>query len=542
MKILFIARHFTYFRNFESVVRMLAARGHRLHLAAEMKEQLGGRALVDRLASELSDVTVGFTPERHDRRLFELATALRHSADYFRYLDRSYDDAPAIRARAWERTPRLVPSVARGPLRFVSSLLLHALEPSVPIDPGVEQFLEEQRPDVVLLTPLIELGSPQLDYLKGARHLGIPSALCVWSWDHLTSKALIRILPDRVLVWNETQRDEAIRLHKVPADRVVVTGAQCFDQWFERVPSRDRRAFCRDAGLLDDRPFVCYVCSALFRGSPSEAAFVRRWIEHLRSCGVASLRDAAVLVRPHPQRLAEWEGVGLSGLGVVSVWGDNPVDAESRADYFESLYYAAGVVGLNTSALIEAAIVDRPVHTLLLPEFRVNQEGTHHFRYLLKGPHAFLRTAQSLDEHMTQLAAAMGGAREPRNRLFVERFVRPKGSATPVFADAVEELATLRPLRAEDRTGTMLRPLVAGLYALVGTTWGSRLLEDPLAALERQNRNTRIAGKRALVDAHRRLQEHKEEAKRRRWRVKRRQETLVRLKATAKRLIRTPLT
>ncbi len=31
---------------------------------------------------------------------------------------------------------------------------------------------------------------------------------------------------------------EATELHGVPADRVVVTGAQCYDQWFDRAPAR----------------------------------------------------------------------------------------------------------------------------------------------------------------------------------------------------------------------------------------------------------------------------------------------------------------
>ena len=91
----------------------------------------------------------------------------------------------------------------------------------------------------MLLTPLIDLGSSQIDYLRAARALGIPTALCVWSWDHLSSKALIRECPDRVFVWNETQKREAVELHRVPAERVVVTGAQCFDHWFDRTPSRD---------------------------------------------------------------------------------------------------------------------------------------------------------------------------------------------------------------------------------------------------------------------------------------------------------------
>ena len=52
MKILFIARHFTYFRNYETAIAELARRGHQLHLAAEREEDLGGREMVERLARE----------------------------------------------------------------------------------------------------------------------------------------------------------------------------------------------------------------------------------------------------------------------------------------------------------------------------------------------------------------------------------------------------------------------------------------------------------------------------------------------------------
>jgi hypothetical protein len=115
----------------------------------------------------------------------------------------------------------------------------------VPSQAGVDAFLREHRPDLLLITPLIELGSPQLDYVRAARRLGVRSALCVWSWDHLSSKALVRVVPDAVIVWNEVQREEAGRFHGIPAERVRVTGAQCFDRWFDRQPSLSREAFCR---------------------------------------------------------------------------------------------------------------------------------------------------------------------------------------------------------------------------------------------------------------------------------------------------------
>ena len=541
MTILFLARHFAYFRNFDSVIRLLASRGHRLHLAADVEEWLGGRALADRLAAECPGVTVGFTPPRADPRTFEVATALRLAADYFRYVDSSYDDAPAIRVRAWERTPRIALWLARLPGRRITAPLLRTAERYVPLDANVHAFVGAVQPDVLLITPLLELGSPQLDYVKSARALGIPVGVCVWSWDHLTSKSLIRVMPDRVFVWNETQRREATTLHGVPADRIAVTGAQCFDQWFDRSPSRERSIFCRDAGLPDARPFVLYVCSSPFRDSPPEADFVARWLRTLRASTDPRLRDVAVLVRPHPQRAAEWNGVDLSAFGPVSVWGANPVDAQARADYFDSLHFARTVVGLNTSALIEAAIVDRPVHAILLPEFSAMQEGTHHFRYLVDGPHAFLRIARDLSSHVAQVAEAMENGDEPRNRRFVEHFVRPYGRAvpsTPLFADAVEALGELKPaslLSARTTPGRIVR--VA--RAAAATEWGRALIDDPVAARERREREARLADKQTLVEASRRLRDQKEADKRRRWREKRRRDRIVRVKTALRRILST---
>jgi hypothetical protein len=346
------------------------------------------------------------------------------------------------------------------------------LERAVPRQIGVDEFIAERKTDVLLITPLIELGSPQLDYVRAARALGIRSALCVWSWDHLSSKALIRVVPDKVIVWNETQRTEAERFHGIAPERVIVTGAQCFDQWFDRAPTRDRDAFCRRIGLAGARPFVLYVCSALFRGSPSEAAFVQQWVEQIRRSSDAGLRDIGILVRPHPQRLEEWSDdarAALAGAGHTVLWGANPVDAESRADYFESMYHAAAIVGLNTSALVEAAIVDRPVFTILLPEFRDSQEGTFHFHYLLDPADGFLNVSRTLDEHLSELASMLAGGPGRSNRRFVEHFIRPRGTAvaaTPVFADAVELIAheTLPQPRRADAWQLLLRPLI---YALV---------------------------------------------------------------------------
>jgi hypothetical protein len=540
VRVLFLARHFTYFRSFDSVIRRLAGKGHPVHLAAEKEEGFGGREMVERLAAELPGVTVGFTPPRADARGFEVATALRLSFDYFRYLDPAYDSTPALRARSQERTPRLALALARLPGQGLFASMFRAMEAAIPIDAAADSFVREQRPDVVVLTPLIELGSPQLDYLKSAKRAGIPTALAVWSWDHLSSKSLIRMHPDRVLVWNPVQRREAIDLHGVPEDDIVVTGAQSFDQWFDREPSRDRQTFCRDAGLPDERPFVLWVCSSMLEGTPPESDIVQRWIAALRSSRHAGLQECGILVRPHPQRLQDWRGVDLSGWPGVSFWGSNPVSAEARADYFDSMYYARAVVGLNTSAQIEAAIVDRPVHTILEPPYWLTQEGTLHFRYLMDPEHGFLHVSRTLDEHVDQLAQSMREGIAPENRRFVERFVRPfdrSAAATDRFVDALEDAALLTPRRGLSIAGPLLRPLVAGLRAASHTSAGAALLQDPVAAAEEAARDERLARKQALVRESEAARARKERAKEERWRRKRQHGRVVRLKTLARRLL-----
>jgi len=465
--ILFIARHFTYFRNFDSAIEALARQGHRVHLAADREDGLGGRGLVDLLAARHPGITVGETPIRAWGRYRRVASALRLGLDYLRYSDARFADMPKIRRRAYDRTPLFILLLARLPGRRLLTWGLERLEEAVPTQAGIDEFVTERHPDLMLITPLIELGSPQLDYLRAARRHGIRSALCVWSWDHLSSKALIRVRPDAVLVWNEIQRGEAAQFHGIPAAQVHVTGAQCFDRWFDRAPARGRAEFCRRAGLADDRPFILYVCSALFRGSPSEAAFVRRWLEAIRAAGDEALGGMNILVRPHPQRLDEWQG--QPPLEGAVLWGSNPIDDDGRADYFDSLHHSAAVVGLNTSALVEAAIVDRPVFTVLAPEFHENQEGTFHFHHLMTVGDGFLTTARGLDEHVAQLAAMARGDTPARNASFVERFIRPRGrsvAATPVFVETVEALAAAPapPRRATPIWTYLLRPVV---YALV---------------------------------------------------------------------------
>ncbi|MEW5984291.1 MAG: hypothetical protein AB1806_18215 [Acidobacteriota bacterium] len=482
MKILFSTSHFGFLRNFEHGLAELARRGHRIHLLADRRDTLGGMRTLENLQRVAKDAfTWEISPSVKSDPAHLLKKSLRLTLDYWRYLDPVYASAVALRERAAREVPR--PAVRIGnwsligrhpPVRRMLSAAIRAMERAVPGAPFADDVLRTHAPDVFMVTPLLYFGSQQVDYVRAARRRGIPSVLCVGSWDHLTTKGLIHEIPDAVTVWNEAQREEAASLHHIPAGIVRVTGASAYDHWFAAAPTLTRDEFCSRTGLPAGSQMLCYLCSSPFI-TPYEVGFVRRWLLALRAAPDARLRSVAVLIRPHPQNADQWRDEELSALGPVIIWpraGSNPVDAGARADYFHSMYYSAAVVGVNTSALIESGIVGRPVFTVRTPEFSGTQDGTLHFQHLKQVSGGLLVEAASLDEHVAQLGALLEnpGAFQNRGRAFIETFVRPHGldrPASPILADAIEEVAQ-RPIaaRGPGLSSAVLRPAAMVLARL----------------------------------------------------------------------------
>jgi len=456
MRVLFSVMTPAFLKNFESVVLELTERGHEVHLAVHASTRArGAGGLDEKLMAASERVTADRAPTPRDDRWHDLALALRSCRDYLQFQQPWFHEP--YRTRAEVRVPEWFQEIAHHPVagrrlpHKVMAAAFPVLERAVPIQHAPRDYLAEIAPDVALFTPYIGLRTVQPDYLAAAQSLGIPTVACISSWDNLSSKSLMRPIPDLVTVWNETQRREAVELHGVPAKKVEVTGAQCFDEWFGWEP-RPREEFLRQVGLDPERPYLLYTCFSPFKGAPSEAEFVEGWLRALRNAPDPLLREAGVLVRPHPKRGDQWSDVDFSGFGNVVIWpraGEMVVDEQAKADFHDSIHHSSAVVGINTSAMIEAGVIGRPVHTVLAPGFWESQEGTLHFRYLREVGGGLLRVGRDMDEHVAQLSESMhrNGRPDEGALQFVREFVRPHGvdqPATPAFADAIERMATTK--------------------------------------------------------------------------------------------------
>ena len=437
---------------FADVVLELAERGVEVVIASPSNERereiepalLASAAISFIRYDELADETAG-----------RAAELVRRARDYCWYLGPEHEVASYNRRRALDRFVEVAFARKHAPKAWPDPLLelrpesqaaleelLASLEMQLEPDPSIVRLIESYRPDSILVTPLIRPRTHQTEIVKAARILGIPTGFLAYSWDSLTNKGRLHAEPDRIYVWNEVHRREAVDLHGVEPDRVVVVGAAQWDRFFTLTPTATRDEFCGRHGFDPALPIVLYLGSTktVCRHEPP---VIERWVEALRA-GPAAVRDASVLIRSHPgvsgwrkkaiERVPRGPGVSLS----------EPA-AKGGQSLFDDLHHAAVVVGLNTSAQIEASILEKPVYTFSAGSVAPGQEGTLHFYNLLEEHGGVVKFGKTLDEHVHQLDGGLAGDYDRAAfRRFCESRVRPRGldrPVSPILADEILELS-----------------------------------------------------------------------------------------------------
>ena len=482
MRFLFIVRQKKNVDTFERVVSLLLGAGHEVRLAIqEPLDQARREAVARRFAHR--EFQLVSCPEGRGDEWRASAPLVRAARDWAQYLRPPYRDASKLRARAAHRLIKelgldrdaddaTVPDALQG-VRIRRTL--EFVERSIPSDGLHEEFIGRQAPDVVLVTPGLHFGSAQTDFVKSARALGIPVWMLLFSWDNLSTKGALHEAPDAMFVWNERQRREAVELHDYPSSRVVVTGAPRFDEFFTLQNVVPRDEFFRPLGLDPALPTLLYVCSSRFIAE-RELPFIEGWLGALRESASPDLRRCNVIVRPHPDLAllddsSPSETIVWRSLPQASGFVQRPF-ADPRAlvlrttyrtpqAFFECLYHASAVVGLNTSAELEAGIVGRPVFTLISHEAGADgQTNTLHFDYLLREHGGFVVSATGMTAHVAQVAEVLRSPVDTATiRTFIDSFLRPAGGPVSelLARRLIEEAESVVRLRL-DSASVALKP------------------------------------------------------------------------------------
>ena len=199
-------------------------------------------------------------------------------------------------------------------------------------------------------------------FLVGARRLGLPTVAHVASWDHTVGKGVIASFCDSYVVQNDAMRDDLVRYHEIPEERIVVTGWPQTDIYARRRPREEYESLLRSFGLDPTRPLV-----AVMGNTPSNAPFEDRFVERVVEWWIASGEDRpSLLFRPHP-RDREWRERFRAALATdgIAVQEANYTDFEQLATL---LQHCSCVVANAGTILLDALVNDRPSVCVLYDE------------------------------------------------------------------------------------------------------------------------------------------------------------------------------
>jgi hypothetical protein len=225
------------------------------------------------------------------------------------------------------------------------------------------ELIGRERPDVAVFSRLFYCD--ELPIMRAAVLAGIPTVGAVASWDNLTTKGPLLPRLDRLVVWNDTLKDEAQRFHGYrPAD-IVVTGAPHHDMVFsERERLVDRTGFFARLGLDPQKKLITYAGEdpAIAPDVPRYVEEIYQWVRNDQFSFPSQL-----LIRPHPQddlrrydRVRNLPGVvfDLPGRPSEKYWMDM-----SRGDLrhlCETLLHSDVVVNVTSTIAVDAAFFDTP--------------------------------------------------------------------------------------------------------------------------------------------------------------------------------------
>ncbi len=277
---------------------------------------------------------------------------------------------------------RRAEALAKGTIRWIGAkhLLARTLAPSLVeqttrydlIDrwvshPAAEQVFRDARPSL-LVTSSPGLIFSEVPLLRTAAKQRVRSMTIDPSWDNFTNKLMPVRRVNRLVVWNELMKQQAVTLHGYSADQVRVAGVPHWDRYFQDTAGTSRAEFFAGIGADPSRKLVTLTTTPqeLYSHHDHVLDVMRRAI------GTGAWSNAQILVRLHPRddlgQYARFDGAAHVLLEkpfrqTVRAGDGLAVDvtAASQQHLADTLRHSDVIVNVASTIAIEAAVFDTPV-------------------------------------------------------------------------------------------------------------------------------------------------------------------------------------
>ena len=228
-------------------------------------------------------------------------------------------------------------------------------------------FFDKYKPAAVISAhPFDDI---EASLLREAKRKGVKTFGLANSWDKITGRCALRVLPDKFIVYNDLVKKDAVDYADLPVEDIFIGGVPHYDQHINH-PKSSRASFLERIGGDPGKKVLFY--------APLAKRFISsRWsmIDYLQSLiekGI--IENAQLLVRFQPNDFVEMNeiekrkniifdipGIRFSTHMPIGAGIDWDLSQEDIEMLTNSLYHCDILVSYASSLCIDAAIFDKPV-------------------------------------------------------------------------------------------------------------------------------------------------------------------------------------
>lgn len=223
---------------------------------------------------------------------------------------------------------------------------------------------DKYNPDLVFVANLFS--EHEIHLAREARRRHIKSVGLINSWDRVTARSVLRLVPDKLIVFNELVKEEAMEHNGISRDQIFVSGIPQYDKYFTGTRT-NREAFFRKKGIDPGHRLIVFSPQG---GTFSESDWdIIDLMQRLLAEGRFG-QNVSILVRfppndyfdpeeiaRRPNMIYDYPGTRFSKIKGTD-WDMTPEELQNLVD---TLYHMSLIVTYASSISVDAAVFDKPV-------------------------------------------------------------------------------------------------------------------------------------------------------------------------------------
>jgi len=223
-----------------------------------------------------------------------------------------------------------------------------------------EKLFDKYKPDLVFATDVMLESDVAL--LQSAKKRKIQTVAMIRSWDNLTSKGILRIFPDKLIVHNDLSKQEAIKYNNFPKNKISVIGIPHYDKYASGAINTKQEFFNRFNFDQNKKLILMAPVGNRYITNNNTDKFVVETLSEL---------DVNILVRIPPGDFSNFDCFKTRGARVafdysgIHIWkGGRKTNEISREDderLIDSLCFSDVVAAHLATMCIDAAFFNRPI-------------------------------------------------------------------------------------------------------------------------------------------------------------------------------------